>query len=393
MELVHHSLSLSEDIAAMGRRSEARALILSQLALRQREASRMMKSFEEKAAANRRDLLVVTDCKPKLKQEEEGPVRSRSSTTTAGKGINEGLIPVTSMQYCYQELQQQLRQEEVEGGDPAGNPGNPPRRGGSCSWKRKGTCSRPALASRSISSARPSSRPSSAFRAPTAAAGGFPSTGMTGPSATGQTLLGLSGMWVVGGGGIAAGASQMVRAAGRPGNVRPPGRSASAVIGPNNSSHRRADVGWTPSLETSGHFIGADGSWHRRSPLWTAAAVAAATQLEGESRAERMFGRLVQSMNSLALGSCEGGGRPVMVSVAEQEAAADCLMQATTTPIQNRTHETCCICLSDMQDGEAVCMLLQCAHRMHGPCLRKWVLGKKEAICPLCKSCSTVSSR
>lgn len=70
---------------------------------------------------------------------------------------------------------------------------------------------------------------------------------------------------------------------------------------------------------------------------------------------------------------------------------AEQLLAGTTVCISNKASEPCCICLENMGLGARVSML-RCGHRMHGPCLRRWFLGKATAVCPLCKQASTPGS-
>lgn len=46
--------------------------------------------------------------------------------------------------------------------------------------------------------------------------------------------------------------------------------------------------------------------------------------------------------------------------------------------------DACAICLDAMTVGENVRML-GCGHRFHQPCLRKWLHGKGECVCPMCR--------
>ena len=66
---------------------------------------------------------------------------------------------------------------------------------------------------------------------------------------------------------------------------------------------------------------------------------------------------------------------------------ADMLLDATTMAVCNKSPDTCCICLDEMSLDQPVRML-RCAHRMHGPCLKRWLIGKSSTVCPLCKSVS-----
>jgi hypothetical protein len=141
----------------------------------------------------------------------------------------------------------------------------------------------------------------------------------------------------------------------------------------------------------------------RASPLWTAAAAAAAHAIEDRRTDERMFSRLVRwssvsSGNAGAgmAGANAGGGSSDLVALpmhgaaphfptaAEIVAAADALLDAVATTVPNAVAETCCVCLDEMGVGENVHML-GCGHRLHGPCLRRWLLGKASCVCPLCK--------
>ena len=91
-----------------------------------------------------------------------------------------------------------------------------------------------------------------------------------------------------------------------------------------------------------------------------------------------MFSRLIAGAGrDQAAGLCQAP---------DLEAAADYLMAKSTMMISNTTLEPCCICLNDMTEGEAVCLIAKCTHRLHAPCLRKWVKGKTSLSCPLCRS-------
>ena len=67
------------------------------------------------------------------------------------------------------------------------------------------------------------------------------------------------------------------------------------------------------------------------------------------------------------------------------------LLAATTVTVSNKSAEPCCICLDELE-LEAPVVMLRCMHRMHGPCLKKWLLGKSSTVCPLCKGVSRAAA-
>eukprot|EP00955_Chlamydomonas_euryale_P024747 260694-Chlamydomonas_euryale.AAC.2 len=143
----------------------------------------------------------------------------------------------------------------------------------------------------------------------------------------------------------------------------------------------------------------ANGSGGRRmSSVWSAAAAAAAAEIEDRRNGERMFGRLVQwttgfsEASSGRSSSLRGGAGDLAALPTAQElvSAADALLVATTVDAPaagGADSEPCCICLEPMAADDAV-RALRCGHRMHGPCLRRWLLGKAECVCPFCRQTS-----
>ncbi|GAX75859.1 hypothetical protein CEUSTIGMA_g3302.t1 [Chlamydomonas eustigma] len=138
-----------------------------------------------------------------------------------------------------------------------------------------------------------------------------------------------------------------------------------------------------------------------RSALWTAAAAAAAAELEAP-RSMRMFDLLVQRRSlahALYNPQIEGTGASSSTAVSLTSAKsseksvgqiAELLLNATTTTVSNKVEEACCICLDLMELDQSVCML-NCTHRIHRPCLKLWLLGKSSTVCPLCKCSAKVS--
>ncbi|PKA63147.1 RING-H2 finger protein ATL72 [Apostasia shenzhenica] len=45
---------------------------------------------------------------------------------------------------------------------------------------------------------------------------------------------------------------------------------------------------------------------------------------------------------------------------------------------------TCPVCLSDFEDGNAVCLLPECAHCFHVECIDQWL--RSHSTCPVCRA-------
>lgn len=206
--------------------------------------------------------------------------------------------------------------------------------------------------------------------------------------------------------------------AGRAGSSRSGGNADAGGSGASASANR---AGASNSASSGGDSSsGSEGEARqmpRRVPRPEAVAAALAAE---ERRTPRMFdrlratqearGRLVQRIINGAAGAAGAGvthapgAAPLGgfnafraaggAGVFEEEPDPEVLermgaqtLAACTLIATNRVEETCCICLSDMQPGELV-RLLACGHRMHGPCLRRWLRGKDECVCPMCRHVS-----
>ncbi|CAO1940519.1 unnamed protein product [Urochloa humidicola] len=51
---------------------------------------------------------------------------------------------------------------------------------------------------------------------------------------------------------------------------------------------------------------------------------------------------------------------------------------------------TCSVCLAELQDGEALRMLMPCMHYFHAACLDEWL--RKSATCPICRAPCTAAA-
>lgn len=75
--------------------------------------------------------------------------------------------------------------------------------------------------------------------------------------------------------------------------------------------------------------------------------------------------------------------------------AASVLLDKCTVQSIKKQAEACCICLENIQVNE-LAPLLMCTHRMHRPCLLKWLMSQclaahpaeQGVVCPMCKQVS-----
>ncbi|CAO2150306.1 unnamed protein product [Urochloa humidicola] len=51
---------------------------------------------------------------------------------------------------------------------------------------------------------------------------------------------------------------------------------------------------------------------------------------------------------------------------------------------------TCSVCLAELQDGDALRMLMPCMHYFHAACLDEWL--RKSATCPICRAPCTAAA-
>ncbi|MED6192544.1 hypothetical protein PIB30_011069 [Stylosanthes scabra] len=52
----------------------------------------------------------------------------------------------------------------------------------------------------------------------------------------------------------------------------------------------------------------------------------------------------------------------------------------------NDRSDSCCVCLSEFEEGESVRVLPNCTHAFHPPCIETWL--KSQSTCPLCRRAS-----
>ncbi|CAN6373768.1 unnamed protein product [Urochloa humidicola] len=76
-------------------------------------------------------------------------------------------------------------------------------------------------------------------------------------------------------------------------------------------------------------------------------------------------------------------------SSSEQQAAElplDCKYKAA----EGWEEGTCSVCLAELQDGNALRMLMPCMHYFHAACLDEWL--RKSATCPICRAPCTAAA-
>ncbi|CAM0149570.1 unnamed protein product [Urochloa decumbens] len=71
---------------------------------------------------------------------------------------------------------------------------------------------------------------------------------------------------------------------------------------------------------------------------------------------------------------------------AEAEAALDCKYKAS----EPWEEGTCSVCLAELEDGEALKMLMPCMHYFHTACLDEWL--RKSTTCPICRAPCTAAA-
>ncbi|MED6110312.1 hypothetical protein PIB30_041745 [Stylosanthes scabra] len=52
----------------------------------------------------------------------------------------------------------------------------------------------------------------------------------------------------------------------------------------------------------------------------------------------------------------------------------------------NHRSDSCCVCLSEFEEGESVRVLPNCTHAFHPPCIETWLMS--QSTCPLCRRAS-----
>lgn len=116
-------------------------------------------------------------------------------------------------------------------------------------------------------------------------------------------------------------------------------------------------------------------------------AVGAEQQAEGLGSSSRM-GVLGAGPRAAALAAVEPGPvkaqTPALCEV-EEEARAEAGLQRWSLAVVNKQAEQCCVCLDTMGEGQTVRML-SCGHRLHSACLRQYLHGRHECVCPMCRA-------
>nr|XP_034570119.1 E3 ubiquitin-protein ligase EL5-like [Setaria viridis]TKW02721.1 hypothetical protein SEVIR_8G258700v2 [Setaria viridis] len=64
--------------------------------------------------------------------------------------------------------------------------------------------------------------------------------------------------------------------------------------------------------------------------------------------------------------------------------AAEPALECTYRAAEGWEERTCSVCLAELQDGEAVRMLMPCAHYFHAACADRWM--RTSATCPICRA-------
>ncbi|KAL6757499.1 hypothetical protein V8C86DRAFT_2624173 [Haematococcus lacustris] len=118
-------------------------------------------------------------------------------------------------------------------------------------------------------------------------------------------------------------------------------------------------------------------------------AVGAEQQAEGPGSSSRM-GVVGAGPRAAALAAVEPGPvktqTPALCEV-EEEARAEAGLQRWSLAVVNKQAEQCCVCLDTMGEGQTVRML-SCGHRLHCACLRRYLHGRHECVCPMCRAIS-----
>ena len=106
------------------------------------------------------------------------------------------------------------------------------------------------------------------------------------------------------------------------------------------------------------------------------AAARAVVAAEAQARPGRMLDRLAE-------------GNLAKENPAKLDRLARELVQRCTVPVAPAASEgaedACCVCLEPL---ERDLRMLPCGHRLHGACMRRWLWGKSQCVCPLCKRTS-----
>ncbi|CAL4985806.1 unnamed protein product [Urochloa decumbens] len=80
----------------------------------------------------------------------------------------------------------------------------------------------------------------------------------------------------------------------------------------------------------------------------------------------------------------------VVVAVDMQQAEAELPLDCKYKASEPWEEGTCSVCLAELQDGEALKMLMPCMHYFHTACLDEWL--RKSATCPICRAPCTAAA-
>ncbi|CAN6382163.1 unnamed protein product [Urochloa humidicola] len=78
----------------------------------------------------------------------------------------------------------------------------------------------------------------------------------------------------------------------------------------------------------------------------------------------------------------------VAVDMEKEEAAA---LDCKYTAAEGWEEGTCSVCLAELEDGEALKMLIPCKHYFHTACVDEWL--RKSATCPICRAPAAAAAK
>lgn len=163
-----------------------------------------------------------------------------------------------------------------------------------------------------------------------------------------------------------------------------PGRPQSASTPPTPNSLRAANAAIT---ERAALLLAAVSSPNTTLPTTTPRGPRAAATAAYFSGLTRQGDRPATSDSRRPLGGLgphATGTTTTTLSDEELDRLAGVAMHRWSAACSNKVAEPCCVCLEVMALGEGVRML-SCGHRLHGLCLKEWLRGKSQCVCPLCR--------
>ncbi|CAN6226872.1 unnamed protein product [Urochloa humidicola] len=80
----------------------------------------------------------------------------------------------------------------------------------------------------------------------------------------------------------------------------------------------------------------------------------------------------------------------MMESSSSEQQAAELPLDCKYKAAEGWEEGTCSVCLAELQDGEALRMLMPCMHYFHAACLDEWL--RKSATCPICRAPCTAAA-